>query len=485
MNRTAPTLGRILTIVGFSLSCFALLVFLWISFGGSVPLQSKGYRVDVSFGDAGQLADRADVRVAGITIGKVVDQQADPRGNRTLATLELERRYAPLRSDARAILRQKTLLGETYVELTLGRKGTRVIPENGRLADDRVSPSVDFDELLRTFDPDTRRAFRQWQQSAAPAGRGRGQDFSDALGNLPVFTDSAQDVVSVLRRRREALASLVRGTGDTFGAITRNEAALRSLITDSDDVFSTLSARREALAQSVQILPTFLRESRATFSRLSRFSADTTPLIRDLGPVLTDAEPTARALTGLSPDLEALFSDLRPLITAGREGLPALGRVLRELDPTLAQTGPFLRQLNPILEFLEANQATVSDFLDRGPGTLGVKLPVPSGSSSVGHALPQIVVGGSQTEPAARRTADNRGNAYLPPGALASRTLKDPSRFAIPSFDCVNAGGEKAPSMTPGCAQAPGVPFQGTTRQFPNVQQAAPGGVSRQPGRGG
>ena len=35
----------------------------------------------------------------------------------TDATLEIESQYAPLRANMHAILRQKTLLGETYVQL--------------------------------------------------------------------------------------------------------------------------------------------------------------------------------------------------------------------------------------------------------------------------------------------------------------------------------------------------------------------------------
>ena len=62
------------------------------------------------------------MRVAGVPVGKVRKVEVGDGTNRTVATVEIERRYAPLRSDARAILRQKTLLGETYVELTPGRR---------------------------------------------------------------------------------------------------------------------------------------------------------------------------------------------------------------------------------------------------------------------------------------------------------------------------------------------------------------------------
>ena len=478
MQKTPFSFARLATITLFTLSCFGLLCFLWIAFGGSVPLQPKGYRVTISFDDAQQLADQADVRVAGVPIGKVVGKELDPKGNRTLAKLELEPRYAPLRSDARAVLRQKTLLGETYVEITLGSKTARPIAEDGRLADARVEPAVDFDELLDTFDAPTRRVFRQWQAAQADAAEGRSQDINDALGSLPEFAENAQSVVDTLGKRREALGALVRETGQTFEAITRNEGALRDLVTDNATTFRTLSGRRERLAETIVAFPTFLQESRATLRRLSRFSRDTTPLVRDLEPVLADVQPTLASLRTLSPDLQKLFTDLRPLIAAGRTGFPALSRVLRGIDPTLAATGPFLQQLNPILEYLEVNQSQVTSFISVGPSALKLKVPARPGDQTLGHALPQVIVTGSQTLPALNRTADNRGNAYHGPGALANPGVKDPSKMILPSFDC-NHVGTKPPTNTPGCFTAEPQTFQGKTQKFPQIEPNAPGGVSR------
>src|SRR3954466_7938572 len=155
MQKQAPTPPRLLTMVLFALSCFGLLLFLWLSFGGPVPLKPKGYRVTVNFPEATTLAQEADVRVAGVPVGKVRKVDVGPGTNRTVATIELERRFAPLRTDARAILRQKTLLGETYVELTPG-KSAKTIPENGSLPDGQVKDTVQLDEIFDSLDPKTR-----------------------------------------------------------------------------------------------------------------------------------------------------------------------------------------------------------------------------------------------------------------------------------------------------------------------------------------
>src|SRR4029079_10414243 len=121
--KQTPSLGRIFAMVAFTLSCFGILVFLWLSFGGSVPLQPQGYRVTVQFPEATQLAKEADVRISGVRVGRVKTLEPNADTGLTDAVIQIDARYAPLPSDTRAILRQKTLLGETYVELSPGNRG--------------------------------------------------------------------------------------------------------------------------------------------------------------------------------------------------------------------------------------------------------------------------------------------------------------------------------------------------------------------------
>ncbi len=470
MNTRAPTPGKLVVIAGFALTCFGLLLYLWLAFGGPIPFKPQGYRVQVAFTDAATLADQADVRSAGVRIGKVVKKELAPGGNRLLTTLELDSKYAPLRSDARAILRQKTLLGETYVEVTTGSRAAPDLKEGARLRDAQVKQAVEFDELFEIFDEPTRKTFQQWQASIAKAGAGRGRDLGDALGNLPIFVENAQSVVDVLDDRRAALRDLVKNAGKTFEEISADEGALSTLVQRNSELFDELARRREAIADAIKIFPTFLDETKLTLARLKTFSVNTAPLIADLEPVLDDLQPTLASLGKLSPDLENLFDNLDPLITAGDTGLPALSRILRGLDPTLASTGPFLQQLNPMLRYLEYNQAKLSDFFAIGPVALAGIRSAPAGSKSNGHVLPQIIITGSESLPAPVRGTANRGNAYLKPDAR-----RDPRALVLPSFDCIRSG-EKGPTNTPGCVVQGAVPFGGQNRRFPNVEPAQPGG---------
>src|SRR6476646_9642709 len=77
METRPPTITRILVAIGFALSCFALALFLWIAFGGPLPLKPEGYRFTAPFQEATQLAVQSDVRISGVSVGKVKQIRLD------------------------------------------------------------------------------------------------------------------------------------------------------------------------------------------------------------------------------------------------------------------------------------------------------------------------------------------------------------------------------------------------------------------------
>jgi phospholipid/cholesterol/gamma-HCH transport system substrate-binding protein len=482
MQKQAPTLGRLLTMVLFALSCFGLLLFLWLSFGGPIPLKPEGYRVKMAFPEATQLGLEADVRVAGVRVGKVRKKDLDPDGNRTLATVELDRRFAPLHSDAHALLRQKTLLGETYIELTPGTKKGKLIKEGGTLENGQIAKSVELDEILQALDPTTREAFRRWQQDMGKAVSGRGQDLNDAIGNLPAFAADGSDLLKVLDSQSGAVSALVRNTGVVFDALSENESQLHNLVVNSANVFDATGSQADALAETFKVFPTFLDESKRTFARLQTFAKKTNPLITDLRPAGRDLAPTLRDVHGLAPDLRRFFVNFDPLIKVSKAGLPALRDTLKGLKPLLGELSPFLEQLNPPLRWLEYYQSQVAEFITNGAGALEDTVATLT-DDEVGHYLRQAGPTGAESVAMwPQRLPTNRGNAYLSPIFTQNQKALDYLIFA--NFDCDNAGGEfKSPGKDtgdgaqpplldkgPGCfVQEPGAGYPGATQKYKHI----------------
>src|SRR5919202_2975665 len=377
---------RIPTMVLFALGCFGLLLFLWVSFGGHVPLRAKKYELRMSFPEATTLAEAADVRIAGVNIGKVGKKDLDRGANRTRVVLDINKRYAPLPKDTRAILREKTLLGETFVELTPGDRRKGYLPDHAILPDAQVAPTVELDEILRIFDPKTKEAFRHWVQSSALQIRGTAPgDFNDALGNLAGFAQDGAGLLRVLDEQHQAVRQLVKNTGVVFHALTEREGQLRGLVVNSQRTFSATAAQQQALAQTFEVFPTFLDESRFTADRLERFARNTRALVNALKPVADNLTPTLRDLRALAPDLTSFFIHLKPVIRTAPKTLPHAVRFLRGARPVLAALHQFLPELNPILSLANFDQQIVAHFITNGAGALNYKINDEPNT----HVLPQ------------------------------------------------------------------------------------------------
>src|SRR3954467_1461839 len=262
------------------------------------------------------------------------------------------------------MLRQKTLLGETYVELTQGDRDGPDLREGGSLPKAQVQPSVQLDEIFRTFDAKTRASFQTWMQQLAIASAGRGADLSAAIANLEPFAQDANKVLRVLDTQQGAVSQLVRNTGEVFGALSERKGQLQGLIRNSGTVFHTTAVRNQDLEATFRALPTFLDESKLALNRLASFW-------RSANPVITNLHPSARALSAdlkpiakVAPDFKGFFVGLRKTEKRGVTGLPALQQLLNDdLPPLLTELHPFTQQLTPIIAELGRYQSDIAGLI--------------------------------------------------------------------------------------------------------------------------
>ncbi len=425
MVKQAPSLGRLLIMVGFAFSCVAILLYLWLTFGGAVPLRAKGYRVTVNFPEASTLAQQADVRISGVTVGKVVSKQVVVVNGQvkplTAATLEIQRKYAPIAKDTRAVLRQKTLLGETYVELSPGNRGqddSNTIADGGSLPNGQVAQTVQLDEIFRTFDPVTRLAFQTWMQDQGVALLGRGQDLNDAIGNLTPFAENTNKVLAILNNQSVATRKLVRNTGVVFNALTARDNQLTELISNSNRVFQTTAERNQQLAAAFRAFPEFEDQSAALAVRLTQSANNANPLIDQLRPAARQLSPTLISASRLAPNLKGLFEDIDPLVQVSKKGLPAVGEFLDQTRPVLAQIDPFLRDLNPFLDWLGLYKHELTAFFANSTAATEATFPLDASRPTGARAHYLRTTNPVNPENLAvypNRISSNRSNPYTEP----------------------------------------------------------------------
>jgi phospholipid/cholesterol/gamma-HCH transport system substrate-binding protein len=418
LSKRAPSTTQLLIIAGFALSCFGILLFLWVTFGGPTPFRAKSYEVKVPFSEATQLAEQSDVRISGVNVGKVQNIALAPNGEQALASVEVDAKYAPLPDSTRAILRTKTLLGETYIELTPGSSGSSELADGATLPTANVAQSVQLDEIFRTFDPETRAAFQAWQQEAAVAIAGQGQSLSYALGEFePTFTEFDR-LFRILDTQRVAVGQLFKNGAATFSALRGREGQLADLITSSNAVFQTTARRNQDIEALFKAFPTFLDESKLTFNRLKSFAINADPLMRQLVPAAEQLSPTLVAFGKLAPEAKGFFEGLGPVIARAPTGFPALRKLFRDqFPPLLRAVDPFLRNLNPLLVGLNLYKRNFTAFFANVAAVSNARLIARTESEEVGqntiramvHLNPETV----STYPG--RLTTNRNSAYSPP----------------------------------------------------------------------
>jgi len=366
MNKQAPSIGQLLTLSGFVLACFGLLLFVWVAFGGPTPLSASGYKIQMPMTQIGQLAEQSQIKISGVEVGRVSDVQLGDgaQENEAIVTLEIDPEYAPVPRDTRAILRAKSLIGEAYVELTPGDTRDGMLPDGGSLPAAQVANSVQIDEIFRTFDEKTRAAFKQGAIDTAIATNGRGAALNQTLGVLPGTLGELDDVLTILNEQEGDVTKLIRNTGVVFDALSKRQGQLSSLITNTNTVFKTTASRDTELQDFFRIFPTFLRESRLTQERLGDFSAVGTPVMRKFTPVARALRPVLKASIDLDPQLTRLYTNLRPIIRKAPLAFPSLrGFLDNEAPRLLARLPDYLAELNPLVETIGYYRRELAAFL--------------------------------------------------------------------------------------------------------------------------
>jgi phospholipid/cholesterol/gamma-HCH transport system substrate-binding protein len=500
MQKRAPTLGNLIVIVLFALSCFGLLLFMWEAFGGSVPLKSKSYRFTIAFPRTLLLAEQSDVRISGVPVGHVVSLALGKDGL-THATIQISSKYAPIRSDMHAILRQKTLLGETYVQLIPESRTAPPLKDEGQLPNGQVEPSVTLDDILAALDTKTRKSFQVWMESLAEGFNHRGEQINASFAALQPFVESANKLVTVLDSQEGALRASVHNTGVVFDALTERAGQFRGLFANGERAFHGAAEASQAFARAFQALPAFERNSQTALRSIDSFGTDVIPLYDQIRPSEEQLAPLLEATRPFAPPFDAFLTSLGRFSKAAKKGLPAVKQETQLTEPVLAALSPVLHNFNPFLAYASMYVPELQALFANATATTLVheKNANVLGGGPRQHLLRVMNVftpEGLSVYP--RRIGTNRANAYPLPGTFrqlesglsvfnsescassapslseessepVSKELQEAMKLLV-EYHVVNKPGSPSNEVpAPPCKQQGPFTFNGQTSQFPHA----------------
>jgi phospholipid/cholesterol/gamma-HCH transport system substrate-binding protein len=430
---------------------------------------------------------------------------AERPGGLTDVTIEVEHQYAPIPSNDRAMLRQKTLVGETYLELLPPRVAARPLPDGGRLPASQVRPAVTLDDILSALDPRTRAAFKAWQRSLAASYNGRGEQINSDFAEAQPFVEDANRLVAILASQEGAVRATVHGVGVLFDALTERDHQFRGFIENGERTFHALALSSAQFADAFRELPTFERRGTATLRELDSLTTAATPTLEQSYAWERELESLLEGVRSFTPPFNSLLTNFGPWTTASKRGLPAFESSLAQLTPLLGNVTPVLRNFDPFLKYtgqyvpeLQALFANVTAATEAHNKNSDLS------NHTMQHylrGLPTVNPEGLAVYPS--RIGTNRANPYFQPGAFrllgngglqvfstAACADSAPSLALSPSpkgkpntpgaqteleeqlveDHVVNETGSTTNSVAaPACVQQSPFAWEGTTSQYPRV----------------
>jgi len=499
MQKRAPTLGNIFVIILFALSCFGLLMFLWESFGGPLPLKPKGYRFTASFPRTLVLSEQSDVRISGVDVGHVVGLHLNENGT-TDVNIEIDSKYAPIRANTHAILRVKTLLGETYVQLIPKGQTGPFIADNGHLANANIERTVTLDDILASLDKPTRQYFRVWQQSVAVGIHGRGEQINSDFAVLEPFVEHTNKLVRILASQEGALRAVIKNTGVVFDALASRDHQLESMIVHGERTFHAAAQASDAFAQAFRELPAFERNSERALQETDKFAAVANPYFEEFQETERQLASLLNAAKPFAPPFNSFLTSLGPLTSAAKVGLPKVKTTLDLTVPILENLKPVLHNLDPFLqitgEYVPEVQAFFANLTSATQASLGngnIEAVKNQKGPKLHYLTTMSVLSPESLSVYPTKVETSRINAYPLPGTYRqlasglpvfeavkcfggapsvsgppSETISEELIEQIQDFKLANKPETENDVAAPGCRQQGPYNFNGQSSQFPH-----------------
>jgi phospholipid/cholesterol/gamma-HCH transport system substrate-binding protein len=337
----APRAARIAAVGGLLAALVVVVVVLLLRAGGE-------YSVTGEFLNGGQLVEGSPVRVSGASVGSVEEIRVSETGL-ALVRFTVEDDYTPLRRGTRAIIKQASLSGiaNRYIDLHLGPADGEEIDDGGRLGIDETETAVELDQLFSIFNRRARQGLRDTIKGSADMLRGRGREIRRSVEYLNPTLSTGARLFRELSRDEPLLERFLVDSGRFVNALARRRSDLAGLVSNANTTFRALGNQQAALAESIELLPLFMRRANTTFVNVRAALDDVDPLVEVSIPAARRLGPFLEGARGFAADAEPTIRDLRQTIRRAGD-LNDLVELMRSFPP-LARTALDPRRVNGAL----------------------------------------------------------------------------------------------------------------------------------------
>jgi phospholipid/cholesterol/gamma-HCH transport system substrate-binding protein len=298
------------------------------------------------------LASGARVTMAGAAVGKV--SKIERRGNGTLIEMRIgDKGVLPVPADSRVTLRQRTPIGENYVEITPGRS-SRALGDDDVLPIGQADEYVDVDQILSVLSGRSRAEARRVIQAGGRAVDGEGDNLNRVLGAASTVVQEGGSLFGLLADDRRQVADLVDRLGRVSAAVGDRGEAVRVTAQRGLVALRALAARDTQLAATLHELPATLNQARSTSGLLRGTALSATPvvsqlaaIVRELRSPVNDLRPAAQQARNAVRELDRAAPPLGTTLDRLKTASGPLARALPSLREAVCQAAPVVRYTKP------------------------------------------------------------------------------------------------------------------------------------------
>jgi len=314
----------------------------YLAWTKSLPFTPE-YELHAVFQNSANIRKDSPVRIAGVNVGKVVSTRSV--GDVSEVTFTVDESGKPIHDDAQVEIRPRIFLeGNFFLDVRPGSPSAPELSEGGTIPITQTSTAVQLDQILTTLQAPDRENLQKLlagygtalnhQPTAAEdrtqdpdvQGETAAESINDSFAyGATAARDSAIVNEALQGTQPHDLSNLIAAQADLFGALRGHESQLQGLVTNFNTTIRAFAAESDNLARSV----------------------------KRLAPTLERATPALLHTDQSLPFLRTWARDIEPGI--------------RELPATIAASGPWLPQVNRLLNRKELG--FIADELRRsGPG---------------------------------------------------------------------------------------------------------------------
>jgi virulence factor Mce-like protein len=306
---------------------------------------------EIVFDNAFGLTDGGDFRMAGVRAGAIEDLRIG-RGYPPKAVVEVkvtEPGFADLREDAECEVRPQSLIGEYFVDCQPGDSERR-LPNGGRVPVEQTTSTIPFDLVNTVMRRPYRERFRLIISELGAGLAGRPEDLSEVLRRAHPGLRETSQALEILGRQTRTIERAITDADQVIAALERRKRDVVRFVEEAGETAEITASRRADLAESFQLLPTFLAELRPNMARLGELADAQIPLLRDLDAAAGDLDTFLSRLRPFSVNALPAF---RALGDASDVGLDAIRATDEEVDVLRQAARNAPATAKPLRQFLQ------------------------------------------------------------------------------------------------------------------------------------